>query len=356
MNREHLVEMLDRMSPALATNDVVAEYKHFWFDGETVTAYNDQIGMSAPCKTDFRGGVPGMQLLSLLKASRAESVEFSSDGKDVVVVKAASSKIRLAMLPISRWEGMFEMPEFHKDEEMSTTPSEFMRAVENCLRSVSQDTTHPEHLGVTVIGVGKAIELYSTNQTTISHSYLPLKGNQLKGRAIMSTHFCKQMIAIADSDAKGTRLEIHISSDRNYSLFGGKNGVKLWGKLVDYKKPFDFIGLLAKFFPKEYEKKLVTIPTKLELILERAVVVASIPVDRVRTEIEVKNGKAVFYTESKVSAVTDTCDLKDHPDVKVCFDPKLVKQGYGNFDKMLVTNSAFIMASDDHIYMVAAEG
>jgi hypothetical protein len=117
--RVEVIDILTKVSPGLASSDLIPVLTHFWLSGDTVTTYNDRIAVEHPLVVTgddgdvIEGALPG-NLLSVLKNSRARDVSFSNDskgGEDVVLVKAASTKIRMPSLPTDAFSGLFEMPD-----------------------------------------------------------------------------------------------------------------------------------------------------------------------------------------------------------------------------------------------------
>ena len=124
MNRKLLLDRLGKVKPALATNDLIPALTHLWFSGDEVLAYNDAVGISAPCDAGFAGMVPGATLLAVLGTSRAKDVEFSP-GDGEVLVKAASAKIKLPLLPVDK--PLFEMPEVEDGEALPASSADSAR-------------------------------------------------------------------------------------------------------------------------------------------------------------------------------------------------------------------------------------
>jgi DNA polymerase III sliding clamp (beta) subunit (PCNA family) len=96
MERKSLVTALELASRALADGNLVPIFKCFAFDAakQTVTAYNDLIGIVAPCTVEENFCTDGKTLLGLLNHSRAEEVEISIEEQDVIL-KAARSTFKL---------------------------------------------------------------------------------------------------------------------------------------------------------------------------------------------------------------------------------------------------------------------
>jgi DNA polymerase III sliding clamp (beta) subunit (PCNA family) len=346
MRRTELVEKLELVAPALATNSLIPIMTHFWFRGDHVMAFNDTIAISVPCETDFECAVPGSTLLNLLKASRATDVELIYE-KGELTVKAGATKMRLATMDKKNFN--FDMPKPSKPLMPKVKIDDFTRAIEACLRSVSIDTSVPDYLGVTLIADRKELLFFSTNNSTMSHAHMSLPAEVPLKRAIIASSFCREMISLVDKKV-GMTFEVQ----KDYSLFRGKNNTVLFGKLIESEKPIPYVKLFDQYFPAEAEKRLVAIPTKMELMLDRATIVAATSVTPVMTDIEVVNRKARFTTAAQKTEIFDVVELeKGQEDVKLRVDPKLVKAGYGSFTKMLLTERAFIMATETEFFLVA---
>jgi DNA polymerase III sliding clamp (beta) subunit (PCNA family) len=353
VTRTELVEKLETVAPAIAVNGLIPILTHFWFTGKTLLAHNDQIAISVPFRLDFAGAVPDA-LLHLLKNSRAKDVEFDEQGRDnELVIKAASSKFRLNVIPADDFKAIFEMPKPDEGKAFAVDGKKFVSHLNCCLRSTSIDTSHPDYLGVTLIPVNQGLHFYGTNGATLSHASLKIKGGAgLKSRVCLSAAFCRELLRLADKD-KPLMIEIH----DGFSLYQNSKGVTIYGKLVRSPKPLDYEGMIDHHFSEADEKRLVPIPTKMELVLERACIIAATNKDPVRTTITVKKGVATFETVSPVAGeVVDTIQLegKDVKDVSLRVDPKDLRNGYGSFDQLLISDRCVVFANDAQVYMVAA--
>lgn len=348
MKRIELVEKLETVAPALANNDIIPVMTHFWFTGKKVMAYNGHVAISVPCPTDFKGAVPGSTLLNLLKAASAKDVGLELSEKQLLV-KAASSRFKLSTLAPDEFADVFKMP-VEPAEPLRLDGGAFRRAVDTCMRSVSMDSSVPDQLGVTMIPSEKRLTFFATSGLTMSRADVSCKGdNPFKKRAILPALFCKQLLQL--SDGKQMRLDV----DKEHAIFAGKGGALLFGALIESEHPLPFKKEFEQQHPVENDDKLVPVASKLERILERACIVRG-DEQGGQTTIEVEKGVAKFFTRSRLGEVRDQMQLTDgHPNVRINVDPKWVKAGCGDFDRMLITRECFVMANDTAYYLISGK-
>lgn len=349
MIRKHVVEALQRVAPALSSADLVPILSHFCFDGRHVFAFNEQIGISCPLKTEFKGAIPGRPLLQLLTASRAKEVEFNVTN-DAVTVKASSSRLKLPLLSAERfvWTPP-KVSETGGKNILDISARDMLRAMSNCMRSVSMDTTVPDYLGVTAIMGDKKLMLFASDNSTLSYAEVPIKKPPKFDRVILSGLFCKELLSVADP-AKALHLEVH----KDHALAASADGSVLFGKLIYAEKPINFENKIARHFGEDVRKALVSIPTKLELVLERACIASGVDGEPVTTAIMVSDGVAHFHTQARMAEVKDSVQLEPkQKNVTITINPRLLKAGYGSFTQMCIKDNAFIMTDGKATYMVA---
>jgi DNA polymerase III sliding clamp (beta) subunit (PCNA family) len=355
MERAALLEQLEIVEPALSDSDLIPVLTNFWFDGERVMAYNDQIAISVPCKTEFHGAVPGKILLDMLRASQAKTIEVVAED-DSLNIRAGSARIKLGLLPPSQF--LFDMPAPPKsDEGIPLATQDLKPALECCMMSVSNDTSVPDYLGITIMPRDKDLLFYATNGHTISRAKLNSSRNPFTfPRAILSGKFVAQLLRLVGRGARGNLV---IASDHSIAQVGS---VTLFGRLIESSKPLPLEDTYSHHVPANVHNQLYQIPSALRLILERAVIITDGATDQTSTQVTVKNGtdgkrRMVFKSQSQRGEITDRMEVTDQqPDVEAQFRAKLVKTGIGSFDKMLVTEQCLIMSRDQFNYLVATVG
>jgi DNA polymerase III sliding clamp (beta) subunit (PCNA family) len=340
MNREELLAALDTVSPALSDNALIQILTHFMFDGDRVLAFNDRIALETPCKTDFRGAVPGKTLIALLRTSGAKDVVLEAKD-DELHIKAGAGRFKL---PLTIPETLvFEMPKPSKD--VVKLPASFLDGLSNCMKSVSIDTSIPDQLGITMIPQKDQTLMFSTNNHTICHSIVK---TPIKSRVILPAQFCEQVQRLC----KGEK-EVTICFNTDHVLLTVEK-TKLFGRLVDSSHPLDYQDMLKHAMPDKI--KLFKIHDGLKHMVDRAIIITESVTGKSNTRIMVSNNDMVLYSFSPDKGeVRDRYGIKEgHPDVSLHIDPKHLKAGLEKFENMAVTEDCIIMKDGAHIYLIAA--
>lgn len=344
MERTTLLSKLTTVEPALSKTDMIPILSHLCFTGKEVYAYNDAIAIIVPLPSAFKGAIPGSVLLSLLNKSKAKEVNFEVS-KTELSIQAASSKLKLASRPVEDF--VFDIPKLPEKADIILTPA-IIEGIEHCLMSVGLDTSIPDQLGVTFDPDGDTLALYATNNLTLSRSRLKLKKPTKLGRCILATDFCRQLLRLAGGDP------VPLYLDDEAAVAKTPKGI-LYGKLIDTRSPVDFADLVEQHAPKGYKDRMVDMPSKLKLVLERAMIITEHHLEPTATEIRIEKGVARFKSESERGEVRDMVRLDDkHPDAVIKLDPKLLHKGFGIFEKMLLSDRGVIMAKGPHLFMVAS--
>lgn len=349
MNKGEFYDKLKIVAPALSDSDLMPVLRCFWFTGKTLMAYNDHIAISIAFPTEFKGAVRGDSLLALIGVSGGgkdakKKVTMSADDTQLHI-KVGKTKIDLNLMTPDNFK-VFTMPELDQTSAFPVDGHEFRNAVEQCMLSVSTDTSVADQLGVTLIPDSKQLLLFSTNNATLTHSHIKLKQEVNIKRVILPTMFCEQLLRLAD----GEELQLKIFDD--HAMFrSGK--VTVFGRLIDCPRPLDFVSIFARNMGNGTREKLVPMP-RIKAALERAVIITESRVDRTKTELSVKDSKLTLLSKSESrGTVEDWVTLEGHDDVSIMVNPVLLKNGYPNFKQVLFTERCAIMTQDHTTYLIA---
>jgi DNA polymerase III sliding clamp (beta) subunit (PCNA family) len=358
MIRTELLRLLTLAAPALARTEFVPILSHFWFTGSKLIAYNDQIGVSVACKTDFKGAVKGDVLLGLIKQSRAREVIFE-EVEGGLQIKAGTAKIKLALEAPSAF--LWKMPTPDPKHQITITKSAaFLECLQMVMRSVSSDTTIPDKLGVTFMAEEGGVALYAADTESMSYAHFPLK-TKWPARVILPALFCEHLNAVCAGTMEKITLEVH--EDR---VLAECEGVQIYSRIIESERPLPFKETFDENYSAKSSKARVPIPSKMKLILERACIISdSKKESKVQTAIRASEGKLYFSTKSEDRGeLSDSSQIGDgHPNVKVNVQARYLKVAYDAYHNaipeqngsMLITPRSFMFIKGDGqmLYMLA---
>lgn len=358
MKRKLFLELLETVSGALADKDVTPALTHIWFTGTHILAYNFQIAISVKHKSGMTGGVP-RSVIDLVKATPTTDVQFQSDEKKSMSIAFGNESKKskeviwrkpdtLAMLI---QDSPFEMPKFEtKDEFAVPDMPAFIKSLKSCMRSVTASIAAPHYLGVTLIAKGRTVKMYSTDNKSVSIEQASLKKDAPFKRIILSAPFCKQLIALSESEP------VKLAINEEYSLATIGDKIMIFGNLVGEKEdPLDFEELVDQNIPADYAKHHVEVPQRLRQAIDRAVVITGADAQEAETTATVKDGFLNLESVSKaLGKVSDKIKLSGkHPDIKITIQCAALQRDLDTFTRMYVTKTSWIMMNDTSIYLVA---
>jgi DNA polymerase III sliding clamp (beta) subunit (PCNA family) len=353
MNLERIAMLaaLNTVKPALATKDLIEELAHCWFDGKTVTAYNDaDLGIQVPFEAPFKGGIRGALLLGLLSNSRAKEVSIEpSDKKDgPMILKAARARVELAVLAPERAVWAFPAPEPGKGFQMSAA---FLEGLRSVLISVGNDTSIPEKQGVTLDANGKGdLTMFTTDAKSIARLDLSDPKLKQKFRAIIPTTFCQRVLRLC---AEGDVLELR----KDCVIASNADGVLLYARLVAVEQPCNFFEIFDRELPDGMSdiEGLFEIPGRLALALERAIVLTDGASEgQVRLFSDAGKLKIEASAPGRGELNDDSVPIPpDIPDFDCFIDPDLLKRAIPLCTHMAFNKSLFMDDGAGFSYLAA---
>lgn len=348
LERKLLLDTLNIIKPGLASKDLVEELTCVWANGTYIYAYNDLIGIQVPFKTDFMGGLRGSLLLGLLDKSRAKEVSISTlNGGNEMLLKAANARLTLALLEENR--ALWEVPEFDKSKSF-VIGKEFIEALENVLISVGGDTSVPDQLGVTLLATNDTLDLFTTDNSTISWQRLAKPKSYNVERVIIPAVFCEQLLRLCKEGA-------HLIVTEDSVMAQNAKGIFLFSRLVESSRPLDLADMVGSSLPETYEKDLITIPSRLKLALERVSVVlenhVGQPADFFIEENNVNTLK--MFGKTDLGEIRDSMKLdQEHLPVRISVDPSLIKRALVKRTQFLLTDNCMVLAGPgDFVHLIS---
>lgn len=335
MNRQHLVDTLEMMKPALAPNDTIPIFQCFCFHAGEITAFNDTIGIVGTIDFNDSCGIHGPTLLGLLGASRSEEIEILVGDKDLTL-KAGKG---ISTLPFSPTENfIFEKP-ILKDCENLTLTQSFMEALGLCLETVSADETQPKLHGITLV----KNKMFSCNGDTITQVVVKAP---IKGQVLLSTEFCESLVRLWGKLTL-TKGELFIGDEWAHAEF---EEWQIYGKIKEITDPINFDALVKKTIKSKVEPQ--PIPENLSEALSRARVLAD--PESQRTEILVSKGKMTLFTSTHMGDVEDFIAFKGHPDVRANVNASHLQRAVKHCDQMAIHENCVVFEKAPNVLLLVS--
>ena len=362
INRIELLSILKTAAPALSSNkNLVEVMAYFWFDGKTVSAYDDMIGIQVDFEQgEFTGGLQGDKLLGLLENSLAVNVIITVEDKNILRVKAAKTVVDFPLKPIEDWIWNPELP----DTKPYKVTEEFLNMISLLLLSVGNGKVmNPEQRGITVVPGKGHSDFYSTDALTLS--WMRLKGTVVSDRVVLATPFCEQ---IKSSVSVGSKLYVD-STDEGGGVYCECSveiakdvtvSVLLFGRLILDENPesHDFEAAIRE---NPITDTAFNVPSKLKGALDRALVfIRAEKMMTIGVGPKIKGDGEMVYLKSAPEDEIDFNDYVDldsteHPDISAKVEPQLLRRALDGREKMAVTDSTIILSGPgDFIHIISA--
>lgn len=329
--REQLLTSLKLVQPAIATKPILEELVNVWFNGKTICAYNDVIGIEAPFTSELNGGLHGDSLITFVSKSRAKEVDIS--GESQLTLKAGNAKFEMSLMELERQ--LWEFPKFETKRSIPIDAT-FLDALTVSLISIGSDTSTIDCLGVTIIPKEDEIELFSTDCRSLSKVVMKNIRSVNMERCVIPAVFCEELIKLY----KKTGGNLYIDDDM--VITSNSQSCKLFSRLIEVDKPLDFYGILDSHISDDIDP--VTIPRRLKLSMERMV---SLIKPGGVVEFKFENNRLKLQCETAVGGeLKDSMTLEEddkHPDVVALFSPDLVKRVLPLVTKFAVTENCMVM-------------
>lgn len=366
LDRKDVLSALARTNAGLAEADLIPILTHYWFTGEEVMTYNDQLAVSVHMPTKFVGSAPGDVLYSVLSKADSETVTLGTN-ENYLQIKFDKGKSSVKLPSYGPKEFLFEIPEPIDDEDywLKVKNDELIAAILVCMQSLGSHVSQPERRGITLTLHGKnRLYLYSTDGRTISRAEIEFEGNlPFSDDVILPESFCKQMLEYEVNEID--RLEINEEEGYALLVVGSEDECvksRVFGRLMSDPNPPDFHRIFDLHLPDDIENDMMPFPKKLEAALERSLIIVAkaaeyksiLTVDRKREGNVMK-----IHTESNFGEVVDRFNVdKKVPKVRARIDLKAMaltqKTASDIFDQMYVDTEVVILAKAGRMFHMIA--
>ena len=167
IQRAELLKALNHIKPGLATTIKSMEYATF--TGDTLLAYNDQIGVLYPFETDFEVAINYDDLYKVISKTKIDEIDLSMDGAELRITgkttKAGFNSITTEEIDESIQALYAQIPNEENGLDWIELPTDFISGALLCISAAATDTTQGT---LACLYVGGA-DLICSDNLRISH-------------------------------------------------------------------------------------------------------------------------------------------------------------------------------------------
>lgn len=312
MKREELMMKLDLLKASLSVSDIIPSLQYFYFDTNSIVAYNGNQVAKIDYKTEIDCLLPGGILLDILKSFSSDTVFFECK-KNSVLIKSGSSRVKLNNLPKDSFIS-FDLGISEALEVPLTL--DFIVGLEKCLISLASNIGIASMDGMTLDVSPKFSALYSTDDGSISEYILSDFPTKKFVKILLPKLFCEQviiwfrefgegMLVLGDNGVKVSFSEGEIYSKVNKEV-----------EFVNFKKMLSqFIGL-----------KFSSVPENLDSILARSLLLTSSEIVH-SIKVEASGDNLDFMSKGRHGYNRDSSTIEsDFDDFEFNVDSRLIRR------------------------------
>ena len=329
MNRQELLEKLELVGRALASDNLVPMFQCFCFDTKQVCCFNDQIAITAPCKTKEAFAVNGKVLLGLLQNCNAKSVDFSIE--DDLVITADDSIFKLPWFP--KTDFLFVEPETSDGEDL-TLNTDVIAGIEECLLTSAKDNAQAAFNGVWLTGD----KLYSTDGDAISRYVLDAASS---ARGMLPSTFCDILTKV--------RTDGLLTLTADWAIADLNSGYTVCARLIQVDNPLDHEAEIKKTLKGKITYQPV--PDGLTNALSRARVLSDI--ESVPTQLTIENSVLTLLTRNQMGVVHDEIAFT-HPDVQANVSAEMIQRCAGMGYEMAIMENCCVFKQGEKLFILTS--
>jgi DNA polymerase III sliding clamp (beta) subunit (PCNA family) len=344
LNRKELLDALKTVDPALSVQNLLPLLRMVWFTGTSVQATDGTIGIEAPAKTDFVGGIPGKVILGFVDSVDSDKLKSTST-ESAVTLSSGHSRIKLPLTPPA--SNPWPFPKANSEGDTSVKiDEEWCAALNHAMLSVTNNTNNDERRGVTFLPTEKFLTLYATDSVSLSIAAMPLPEEWVADRFALPGDFIREILRQVGENGTLVAWENHAEASNDA-------GVRVLSRMLNVPSPTDFPALVKRLTPAN---KPVPLPDALKRALERA--------ELLRAEKDAAPASFTFVDKDilVIEASSALGDLReelhindDHPELTVKFTPNITLRGLVGRETFITSKRALILTGPKHLtYMVAA--
>ena len=299
INRNSLVNALQKVKPGLSNDDWVEQTNTFVFEKDKIRTYNELISVVFPFTTDLVGAVKAKEFYDIIAKYPDEEIEITQDEfKFIVKGKGRKSSVNT--------EQQISLPVVSVDGSWKELPGNFKEALSFCLFNASKDMSIPYQNCLNVDE--DRIISYDSYRGTIYKL-----DKEIENQFLIPAKVVKELIKYNPT---------HYIASNSFIHFKNTEGITF-----SSRKRMDKFKDLSEFFTVENIVSL-TVPKEIEKILDRVAVLAGKDEegDKLITLV-LDNNKLIFEGKGVIGKHTEEIDIEYTGEkLKIMTSPVFLKE------------------------------
>lgn len=141
ISRNKLIDVLKKIKPGLANNEIIEQSTHFIFEKDFIRTYNDNVAISQKMKIGLKGAVKAVEFYNLLSKMTDDELEIKQT-KDAFIITGKRIKASIKIDSDIKIQSV-EVPGINA-KAWKNLPENFEEAIKLGLFSVSKNMNVPE--------------------------------------------------------------------------------------------------------------------------------------------------------------------------------------------------------------------
>ena len=307
VDRLALSSLIAKVLPFTARTTVFPILTHVIIRDSKISAYNDMQGIEIE-SSELEGlncAIPGDAINRILNTILSDTVDLDINEKQTALtLKFGKNKAKIAILPEDDF--IYEFPTVTQAQTLFMSNA-FLEAAGLCMTSVSEVPGHPELNTLTIVIQGKNIEMYSTDNKTMSRVTFIDEEAQGSAKLVIPAPFIAQLLDIR-TWADNSKEKVELMYNEEVMLVDFGNGVKISTVLVKDFNIINFSELFNASIPDMERIVMYEPPISMRGALERASVFSELKNQKF-VQVEADGDSLHFRAESALGRASDVVDL-----------------------------------------------
>lgn len=333
ITKSEILNVLQKVKPALAKKDIVEQFTHFIFTGEEVMTFNDEICISHPFKTDFKCSARAEDLYKALNGIKETEVDISVKD-DQLIIKSGKTKAGMSTSVERKAEELIAALELESLAQSWITiadPEEFCKGAFLSMFSASSDMTQ----GVLTCVCIEGDRMVSSDEIRISFFQMD-KPTELK--VLIPARNVAELVKFPVTEYVLTDTWCHFRTEDNI-IFSTRI---LAGDYPD----------LSDFF--EVEGKQIALPKELKDTVDSIAFMTEdkLLIDR-HVDIKVEDGKISCRAEKDIGWIEKDIDFEAEDKAHFTINPNFLSQILDKATTLTIGDSAALFLSDKFRHVIS---